>query len=144
MWGADPGEKRSDDLGQVADVHEEGVVAVWRLQIAVGNLFAGAEHGVGNLHRLFRREKPVRTQCDDENFALDGFERLFEAAELFGQVVFVDGAGDVKIGIGIESVDELIALVIQVTFHLEVRCEIGVGIDLVVFFPAELGGHDFR
>ena len=73
---------------------------------------------------MFGREEPVAGETDDQRLGFDSGEGLFERAVRVGEVELVEGARDVEIRVGVEAVDERLALVPQVALDFELEVEV--------------------
>ena len=106
-------------------------------EFGVAGAFAGAQEGLGDLAILLGRKEPVAGETDNEGLGEDGGEGVFERAVGVVEIELVEGARDVEVGVGVETVDEGLALVAQVALDFELQVEVGGG-GLLCEFGAQL------
>ena len=102
-------------------LEQERVVAVRRLDLGVRDLGAVVDQRLDDLARALRREAPVGGEAHDQEAAVAcGGERGGEVAVVRVRgVEVVERAGDQQVGVGVEILAELVALVAQVALDLE-------------------------
>jgi hypothetical protein len=111
-------------------IQQEGVVAVGEVDFVPGDVFVrGFELGFEG-DGLGGWVDPVAGVGDNEVFGLGSFGLL--------ELVVVDGAGEVEEGVGVEALGELVALVAEVAFDLELDTEAHVGLFLALESATEL------
>ena len=93
-------------------------------KFGVAGAFAGAEESLGDLAVLLGWEKPIAGEADDQRLGEHGREGLLEGAVGVVEVELVEGARDVEIRVGVEAVDERLALVPQVALDFELEVEV--------------------
>jgi len=101
----------ADEAVEFLGFEQERIVAEIGGELGVTGAFAGTEERESELAILLGREEPVAGEADDEGLGLDGGEGLLEGAVDVGEIELVEGAGDVEIRVGVEAVDETLALV---------------------------------
>ena len=72
---------------------------------------------------LVRRVEDVGADTDDQGGDPDSGERFSKPAPPPSQVEEVERPGEVEVGVGVEAIDELFPLVVQVTLDLELGGE---------------------
>ena len=117
-------EEAADEGVELFAFEEEGVVAEVGGKFGVTGAFAGAEEGLGDLAVLLGWEKPIAGEADDQRLGEHGREGLLEGAVGVVEVELVEGARDVEIRVGVEAVDERLALVPQVALDFELEVEV--------------------
>ena len=115
------GEEVADKVVELGGFEEEGVVTEVGVEFGVTGVFAGAEEGGGDGSILGGGEEPVAGEADHEGASFHGGEGGFEGAGALGEIELVEGASDVEIGVGVEAVDEALALVAEVAFDFELH-----------------------
>ena len=144
-------QKRAHHALQFFDVGQEGIVARCGVEVAVRDLLLLAHERGHKFFRLLGHEEPVTAQRDDQHARGDLLKSGVEAAVALLDVVLVHGQRDVKIGVGVEALDELLALVLQIALDLEEGAEVAVdgvaevgigGQPLRSFVAAEFGLHE--
>ena len=88
---------------------------------------AGAQEGLGDLAVLLGREEPVAGEADDQGFGEHGGEGVFERAVRVIEIELVERARDVEVRVGVETINERLALVAQVALDFELEVEVGGG-----------------
>src|SRR5205085_4255551 len=118
-------------------VEQEGVVPVRRLDLGIAHRVVVVEQRLHELARARRREAPVGGEAHELEAALRVGERGGQiAAVLARRVEVVERAGDEQVGVGVEVVAELVALVAQVALDLEFDVLRAVGIARTVGLSA--------
>ena len=131
-----------DHPPQRLDLEQKRVVAVARLDLAVRHRHLVAHQRGGQPLRLDAREEPVARERDDQERRLDRLEGLDEVARRMGGDVEVVGcAGDVEVTVGVEALDEALALMFEVALDREVVVEVEVVGVLVLQVAPELAAH---
>ncbi len=110
------------------------------VEVAVRDLLFLAHERGHELLRLLRHEEPVAAQRDDQHARGDLLKSGVEAAVALLDVVLVHGQGDVQVRVGVEALDELFALVLQIALDLEEGAEVAV--DSVA--EIRIGGQPLR
>mmetsp|Transcript_6973 Transcript_6973/g.29526 ORF Transcript_6973/g.29526 Transcript_6973/m.29526 type:complete len:380 (-) Transcript_6973:1175-2314(-) len=112
------------------------------IDLRIRHLQPVVEQGLDDLARARRREAPVGREAGDEELGRGRREGARQvAAMLGGRVEVVECAGDQQIGVGVEVVAELVALVAQIAFDLELDLLRGVAELAGLELAAELLGH---
>ena len=99
-------------------------MAMRGLQLTVGDTMAVAQEGLGHGAGLRGREEPIAADRHDQDTTGDGGEGLLETAVVLAQVELVHGAGHMQVGVGVEALYELLSLVLEVAFDLEIGLEL--------------------
>ena len=108
---------------------QEGVVAAVALHVAITHRLAFGDQGVDHLLRLERREEPVGGKAHQQPAALRTGQGPAKFLARVAQVEQVDGHGEHEIAVGVEALDELVALVGQV------RTDGKAGLELRLHLP---------
>ena len=116
-------------------VEEEGIVTVGKVDFVSGDVL------VRGLELRFEGDglggwvDPVAGVGNDEVVGLSSFGVL--------ELVVVDGAGEVEEGVGVEALSELVALVVEIAFYLELDAEVHVGLFFALESATEFGFESF-
>ena len=101
-------------------VEQEGIVAVRCRDLGVADVEPVVDERLDDLARARRREAPVGREADELEAAARPREgRRQVAAVRPRRIEVVEGAGDEQVGVGVEVLAELVALVAQVGLDLE-------------------------
>ena len=101
-------------------VEQEGVVAVRRVDLGIAHVEPVVDQRLDDLARARRREAPVGREADELELAARLREGRGQVAAVRARrVEIVERAGDQQVGVGVEVLAELVALVAQVAFDLE-------------------------
>jgi hypothetical protein len=112
-------EKTADERVEFFTLEQKGIVTEIGGEFGVAGAFAGAQKGLGDLAVLLGREEPVTGEADDQGFGEDGGEGVFKRAVGVVEIELVERACDVEVRVGVETVDERLALVAQVALDFE-------------------------
>src|SRR4029453_6655446 len=108
---------------------KEGIVTVRRVDFRIDDVAAVADQRLYDLVRALRRETPVGAEAREQESGCGWRECAGEiTASVAGRVEVVERARDQQVGIGVEILGELVALVAQIALDLE----LDVVVELVV------------
>ncbi len=101
-------------------VEQEGIVAVGRVDLGVAHVAPVLQQGLDDLPAARGREAPVGGEAHQQEPRLGAGERQREvAAEGERRIEVVQRPRDEQVGVGVEVIAELVALVAQVALDLE-------------------------
>jgi len=163
--GVRGGEERGQHAVELVHLQQESVVSVGARQFAEGDGFSQFQQRLGDPPGLRSREEPVRREGHDQVAAAGTLEGLpkppagggFLRRKSFAGILVggngirapavarreiepVHGLGDVQVAVGVETLHEPFALVLQVLLDLEGGVE-AVGLVVLTDPPSELPRH---
>lgn len=94
-----------------------------RVDLDIGGLFAGAQHRGHRFLVLFGRIEPIAAEGHHQGLGLHRREGSIQRFRAVGEVEIVQGLRQIEVCVGVESIDEALALVAQVALHLELDVE---------------------
>jgi hypothetical protein len=107
---------------QLFVLEKKRVVTVARFDLVALDVDSVHAESVDELPRLVRRVEPVARERRDERLpAADPAERIGEARVPFRGVVEIDCAQQIEVAVGVEPLDELPPLMLEVALDLEER-----------------------
>ena len=108
------------------------------------DLFSVVEQSINNLAGLFRREKPVAGERNHQRGGFHSGKGGIQIAAVFGSYIEVIGCpGDVKVTVGIEAFNKALSLILQITFHSEIKVELEIKFRFILQSSAEFSAERF-
>src|SRR5581483_11561871 len=113
-------EKSAHDLRLLADIDQKRVMPVIGLKVAISDIAVHPPQNANDLLGLITRVQPVRSKADHQKSRVDGTKRVGQFARAVGKVEVVFSFRDVKVGICIESRNELGSPIAQIALYLKI------------------------
>jgi len=92
----------------------------------IGRISSDRVYLFGKPAHVCRGKEKIRPDTNKQRLAAHAVQRGLERGIALAHIIQIHGAADVEVTIGIEALDQRIALVVQVTLHIKALDQVGI------------------